>query len=584
MTIQLVTCLALLVVAGANAETYDWKQATGPLKTRWAKEVTPDNALPEYPRMQMVRKDWLNLNGLWDLKLGDGTEAKILVPYPVESALSGVMKHSDRLTYRRTFAVPKGWFGQRVLLHFGAVDWEAKVSVNGKELGIHRGGYDGFSFDITDALKPTGPQEVTVEVFDPTDDSGQPRGKQTLKPGSIMYTPSSGIWQTVWLEPVPAAPIETLRIVPDVDAGCVHVTVVGKGDVEVTVLDGGRKVGQGKGLAGAAITIPLRNAKLWSPDAPFLYDLKINCGGDAVTSYFGMRKIALAKDATGITRPMLNGNFIFQVGPLDQGFWPDGLYTAPTDAALKFDIEMTKKFGMNCTRKHLKVEPDRWYYWCDKLGLLVWQDMPSVNSYTKNPQPINVPQFQTELVRMVTNLWNHPAIIMWVVFNESQGQHNTEALVAKVKVLDPSRLVNNASGDADKNCGDVIDNHTYPGPSCPKPEEKRAAVLGEFGGLGLPVDGHTWTQKTWGYKGMASRDELTQTFVTLMAKAWALKESPGLSATIYTQITDVETECNGLLTYDREIVKMDMDRVAAANRGEFPPPPEVKAMVKPLPK
>ncbi len=579
MKTQLAICLALLAIQGAHAEAQDWKQATGPLKTRWAKEVTPDNALPEYPRMQMVRKDWLNLNGLWNLKLGDGTESKILVPYPPESALSGVMKHSDRLTYRRTFAVPKDWLGQRVLLHFGAVDWEAKVSVNGQELGTHRGGYDEFSFDITDALKPAGPQEVTVEVFDPTDDSGQPRGKQTLKPGGIMYTPTSGIWQTVWLEPVPAAHIEALRIVPDVDAGCVHVTVVGKGDVEVIALGGGREVGRAKGQAGTVITIPVRHAKLWSPDAPFLYDLKIKCGGDEVSSYFGMRKIALAKDAAGITRPMLNGEFIFQVGPLDQGFWPDGLYTAPTDAALKFDIEMTKKLGMNCTRKHIKVEPDRWYYWCDKLGLLVWQDMPSVNSYTDKPQPINVPQFETELVRMVTNLWNHPSIIMWVLFNESQGQHNTEALVAKVKALDPSRLINNASGDADKHCGDVIDRHSYPGPGSPKPEEKRAAVLGEFGGLGLPVDGHTWTQKTWGYKGVTSRDELTRSFVKLMAKAWALKDNPGLSATIYTQITDVETECNGLLTYDREIVKVDIDRVAAANRGKFPPPPEVKVIV-----
>ena len=566
-----------LVPLAAAAE---WKPADGPLKTRWAKDVSPEKVLPEYPRPQLVRKDWLNLNGLWDIKLGDGTETKILVPFAIESALSGVMKHVDRVTYRRSFEIPKGWSGQQVLLHFGAVDWETKVSLNGKELGVHRGGYDAFSFNITAALKAEGAQEITVEVFDPTNDGGYPRGKQTLTPRSIMYTATTGIWQTVWLEPVAAAHIEALKIVPDVDGGCLRLTVTGSGTAEAVASDGGKDVARASGEAGSELKLAIPNPKLWSPDAPFLYDLRVSLKSgdktvDTVTSYFGMRKIALGKDDKGVTRMMLNGKPVFQVGPLDQGFWPDGLYTAPTDEALRFDVAETRRLGFNTTRKHLKVEPDRWYYWCDKLGLMVWQDMPSINSYG-GKQPIDKPQFKTELLSMVTNQWNHPAIIMWVIFNESQGQHDTEALVAEVKALDPSRLINNASGNDDKNCGDVIDKHTYPGPDSPKPEENRAAVLGEFGGLGLPVDGHTWSKKTWGYKGTESIEDLTAGYEKLLAKAWELRASAGLSAVIYTQLTDVETECNGLLTYDREINTVVPARAAAANTGTATQPPASK--------
>ena len=567
-----------LVPPAAAAE---WKPADGPLKTRWAKDVAPEKVLPEYPRPQLVRKDWLNLNGLWDIKLGDGTETKILVPFAIESALSGVMKHVDRVTYRRSFEIPKGWSGQQVILHFGAVDWETKVSLNGKELGVHRGGYDAFSFNITAALKSEGAQEITVEVFDPTDLGGQARGKQKLKPGSIMYTPTTGIWQTVWLEPVPQTHIESLKIVPDVDGGCLRLTVTGAGTAEAIASDGGKDVAQASGVAGSELKLAIPNPKLWSPDAPFLYDLRVSLKSgdktvDTVTSYFGMRKIALGKDDKGVTRMMLNGKPVFQVGPLDQGFWPDGIYTAPTDEALRFDIAETKRLGFNTTRKHVKIEPDRWYYWCDKLGLMVWQDMPCGNSYTDKPQPIDKPQFKTELVSMVTNYRNHPAIIMWVIFNESQGQHDTEALVAEVRALDPSRLINNASGNDDKNCGDVIDKHTYPGPDSPKPEENRAAVLGEFGGLGLPVDGHTWSKKTWGYQGTKSIEDLTLGYEKLLAKAWELQAKAGLSAVIYTQLTDVETECNGLLTYDREINKVVPARAAAANTGTATQPPASK--------
>ena len=572
----------------ANA---DWKPAAGPLMTRWAKDLSVSSALPEYPRPQMVRKEWLNLNGLWDLKLGDGTEASILVPFAIESALSGVMKHSDRLTYRRSFEIPQGWSGRRVLLHFGAVDWETKVSINGKEVGVHRGGYDEFSFDITSALKPQRAQEIKIEVFDPTNDGGQPRGKQTLFPKGIMYTPTSGIWQTVWLEPVAEAHIGSLKLAPDLDGGCLRVTVEragpgAKGEantVEAVASDGDQPVAQVSGPAGQEIKLDLANPKLWSPDAPHLYDLKVTLksGGkvvDSVTSYFGMRKISLGKDEKGIIRPLLNGKFVFQVGPLDQGFWPDGIYTAPTDEALRSDIETMKKLGFNCVRKHLKVEPARWYYWCDKLGLMVWQDMPSANSYPgkRRPVPVDKPQFKQELLSMVSGRRNHPSIIMWVIFNENQGQHDTEALVAAVKELDPSRLINSGSGSTEQKWGDVIDKHSYPGPDSPQPAEHRAAVLGEFGGLGLKVDGHTWGQKTWGYKGVADIEALTSGYEQLLAKAWVLRDQPGLSAVIYTQLTDVESEANGLLTYDRAVNKVDLARAAAANTGKPRPAPVAK--------
>lgn len=581
--LSLIATAWLALSLAPDARAAEWQQATGPLKTRWAKEVSPANALPEYPRPQMVRKDWQNLNGLWDIKLGDGTETQILVPYPIESALSGVMKHSDRMTYRRSFAVPKDWSGRKVLLHFGAVDWETKVSVNGNEFDIHRGGYDPFSFDITAALKPEGPQEITVEVFDPTNDGGEPRGKQSLTSGSIMYTPTSGIWQTVWLEPVAETHIESLKMVPDLDAGCLRLTVNGSGTVEAVASDGGKQVAQVSGAAGSEIILPIPNPKLWNPGSPHLYNLQVSLKSgdqlvDTVTSYFGMRKIALGKDENGITRMMLNGKPVFQVGPLDQGFWPDGIYTAPTDEALRFDIAETLRLGFNCTRKHIKVEPQRWYYWCDKLGLMVWQDMPSINSYG-GKQPIDAPQFKTELQRMVEAHWNHPSIIMWVIFNESQGQHDTESLVAMTQKLDPSRLINNASGDTDKHCGDVIDQHRYPGPGSPKPEANRAAVLGEFGGLGLPIDGHTWSKKTWGYKGTSSMEALTRGYEKLLVKSWELNKDPGLAAVIYTQLTDVETECNGLLTYDREINKVIPERAAAVNTGKLPQPLVLKEVL-----
>jgi hypothetical protein len=598
---------AVVVLFGSAVASLaaDWKPAKGPLMTRWAKDVDPARVLPEYPRPQMVRKSWLNLNGLWQLAFGKQGEEppfgkqldrQILVPFPVESALSGVMKHSDRLWYRRTIVVPKEWAGKRVLLHFGAVDWDTRVWVNGKKVGDHRGGYDAFSFDITAALKKSGDQELVVGVWDPTDKGTQPRGKQVLKPGGIMYTPTTGIWQTVWLEPVAATSIESLTITPDVDKGEVRVSVRGRGQIgdaqiRATVLDDGKEIASANGALGAELVLKVASAKLWSPDNPFLYGLKVSITGktqdaiDEVQSYFGMRKISVGKDENGITRLLLNKKFVFQYGPLDQGFWPDGLYTAPTDEALKYDIEITKKLGFNMTRKHVKVEPARWYYWCDKLGLLVWQDMPSGDRGIsgKDPDlkrsPESAKQYEMELRRMIAGLRNHPSIIMWVVFNEGWGQFDTPRIVQLARELDPTRLVNNASGWTDRGVGDVHDWHAYPGPASPKPDRRRAAVLGEYGGLGLGIDGHSWSGKIWGYQGTKDSVELTRRYERLAAGVWKLKDDPGLSAAVYTQITDVETEGNGLLTYDRAVIKVDLERVRAVNRGDLSRVPQMKVVV-----
>ena len=590
-----------LICCAAGAEA--WKPADGPLKTRWTKDVSPENALPEYPRPQMVRKEWQNLNGLWQFSsaqvgeeppVGKDLKEQILVPYPVESALSGIMRHESRMWYRRNFEVPADWKGRHVLLHFDAIDWEATVYLNGKKLATHRGGYDAFGFDITGFLKPDGPQELLVGVFDPTDgkepkddpEAGhQPRGKQVLKPGGIMYTPTSGIWQTVWMEPVNPAFIEGLRIVPDVDGGKVQITVnaqnAGHGaqvtaDASFTSNEGGNATafsGSASGPTGKPLEIQVPNAQLWSPDHPSLYSLhvKLTSKGkvtDEVDGYFAMRKISLGKNEGGITRMLLNNKFVFQVGPLDQGFWPDGIYTAPTDAALKFDIEAEKKLGFNMVRKHVKVEPERWYYWADKLGLLVWQDMPAGDNGT----PESIEQFGHELGRMIAGRGNHPCIVMWVVFNEGWGEKQADVpgFVERVRKLDPTRLVDDASGWTDKGVGDVMDMHHYPDPSMPKPEENRAAVLGEFGGLGLPIDGHMWkqTNKNWGYRKIDNQKELTDAYVRMLGRAWTLKDK-GLSACVYTQTTDVETESNGLLTYDREVFKVDPDRAAAAAAGQL---------------
>jgi beta-galactosidase/beta-glucuronidase len=584
-----------LLLSVLAPSVWAWQPAAGPLKTRWAKDVSPEKAHREYPRPQMVRKDWLNLNGLWDLAIagkdGKPTEfpLQILVPFPVESALSGVMKsvsENDRIWYRRTFEVPTAWRERRVWLHFGAVDFETTVWVNGQQVGQHRGGYDGFSFDITGALNKAGANELVVSVSDPTDAGTQPRGKQVRQPKGIWYTSTSGIWQTVWLEPVSPASILDLKITPDVDAGTVLVrptatATLGGFTLEVVVREGIRRVGTASIVPGTQATIAIEKPRLWTPESPHLYDLEVTLKLghrtiDKVESYFGMRKISLGKDDKGFTRLLLNNKPYFQFGPLDQGFWPDGIYTAPTDEALRYDIEMTKKLGFNLARKHVKVEPDRWYYWCDKLGLLVWQDMPSGDRYisrtasdiTRSPE--SATEFESELQALVKGRGNHPCIVMWVPFNEGWGQWETARVVEMTKKLDPSRLVDDASGWTDRGVGDVMDMHKYPGPSDPEPEKNRASVLGEFGGLGLPIPGHTWQeQKNWGYRSYTNSEALTSAYVDLVAKLFPLIEEKGLSAAIYTQTTDVEIEVNGLMTYDREMVKMDLTKVANANRRKF---------------
>jgi hypothetical protein len=605
-------CIVLCIYVSAWA---GWKPAEGPLMTRWAKQVSPDKVHSEYPRPQMVRKDWLNLNGLWDYAIRPkdsprpaGFDGQILVPFAAESALSGVGKavgEANRLWYRRTFESPKKWANKRILLHFGAVDWETTVWVNGKELGTLRGGYNPFTFDITDALNKTGSQEIILSVWDPTDTGYQPRGKQVRKPEGIWYTAVTGIWQTVWLEPVASARIESLNIVPDVDEQAVDIVMAvrpsgSEATVKVTVLDGKKNVSEGEikmsgggnvSFATPRIKLGVKNAKLWSHDSPFLYDLKVTLKDsqgkkvDEVQSYFGMRKISLGKDDKGITRMFLNNKPLFQFGPLDQGWWPDGLYTAPTDEALRYDIETLKQLGCNMMRKHVKVEPDRLYYWCDKLGLLVWQDMPSGDRFIGGNDPDIVRseesarQFDLELGRVIDSLRNHPCIIMWVPFNEGWGQFDTPRVVELIKKLDPNRLVDCASGWTDRGVGDVHDIHSYPGPDAPPVEEKRAIVLGEFGGLGLPVKGHIWhDEKSWGYRRFNNSEELTTAYVVLLDNLRPLIAG-GLSAAVYTQTTDVEVEVNGFMTYDRAMIKMDADKIGVANRRLYLPPPIVKMVV-----
>ncbi|GAC1514236.1 MAG: hypothetical protein NVS1B4_01430 [Gemmatimonadaceae bacterium] len=573
--VALLTLAALCAIAARSASA----QPPSPrLVTRWARDVTADRVLPEYPRPQLVRPRWQNLNGRWDYAIRPRDaqrpaifDGPILVPFAVESQLSGVARtvtDSQRLWYRRTFEAPRRVRGERLLLHFGAVDWETTVLVNGREVGTHRGGYDPFTFDITDALRARGPQELVVSAWDPSDHGDQPRGKQVLKPKSIWYTAVTGIWQTVWLEPVPATHIASIRVTPDVDAGTMTLHVAAAGArhpirLQATVLaDGGgtrdSTIAEGS-ATGDSLVLRIPRAHLWSPDDPYLYRIRVRLvGSDAVESYFAMRKIALARDSAGSIRIALNGKALFQYGPLDQGWWPDGLYTAPTDAALRSDVETTKKLGFNMARKHVKVEPDRWYYHCDRLGLLVWQDMPSGNNTT----PAGKVEFAAELERVVDALRNHPSIVMWVPFNEGWGQHDTERHVSWLKQHDPTRLVNDASGWTDKGVGDVLDVHAYPGPTTPGREANRAVVLGEFGGLGLPVAGHTWLEaNNWGYRSFTTLESLAATYRDRVAQLRVLRRE-GLAAAVYTQTTDVETEVNGVLTYDREIVKLPADAVA----------------------
>lgn len=590
-----VTIVLLLSCLGAIAQ---YQPAGDKIKTRWASEVNPDNPLPEYPRPLMTRQNWQNLNGLWnyaitpkDGKQPSNYEGQILVPFCVESSLSGVQKTvgADKaLWYQREFSLPKGWKGQRVLLHFGAVDWMADVWVNGIRVGSHTGGYTPFSFDITQTLNGKD-NTLVVRVWDPTDDSYIPHGKQVNKPRGIFYTAVTGIWQTVWLEPVPERYIASVKTTPDLERGTVTVVPDFMGadaDVlyQVEVSYEGRTVASGKALGGQPVEVNMPEGFLtWTPDHPYLYDMKVTVLSngkkvDEVDSYFAMRSFGTKRDESGMVRLTLNGKPIFHFGPLDQGWWPDGLYTAPTDEALAYDVEKTKELGFNMIRKHVKVEPARWYYHCDRLGMIVWQDMPSggrgpgwqTDKYFDGPESLRSKEseecYKKEWKEIIESLISQPCIGVWVPFNESWGQFKTPEIVEMTKTLDPTRLVNPASGGNFYPCGDILDLHHYPEPKMVLYDPTRATVLGEYGGIGRKVEGHTWVKdQGWGYVEFESESQVTDTYVEYAEQLYKMAFQ-GFSAAVYTQTTDCETELNGLMTYDRAVIKLNPERLLLINR------------------
>ena len=585
-TVCLVAPLSCRTPDTTPSRSHDGPDRPAPLATRWGLALDPEAPLPEYPRPTLVRRRWLNLNGTWQFEaapgvqpppLGRELEGEVLVPFPLESALSGVGEAPEHAWYKRTFKLPKGWRGDRVLLHFGAVDWEAEVWVNGAAFPVHRGGYEPFSFDVTDALLPMVPeQEIVVRVWDPTDAGEQPRGKQVSRPEGIWYSSVTGIWQTVWIEPVPRRGIDDVRIEPRPAEGGVAVTArgsdpLGEDVVEVEVLERGGLLAARRGPVGEKLWLPIPGPRSWSPDDPFLYDLRVTRTApdgkirDRVESYFGLRTITLEPDEEGTPRFHLNGEPLFAMGLLDQGWWPDGLYTAPSDDALRHDVALAKEMGFNLLRKHVKVEPERWYFWCDQLGMLVWQDMPN----GENRTPGGREQFEAELAGMIASRRHHPSIVQWIVFNEGWGQYDGERLTERVQTLDPTRLVTCASGWNDTGAGHVLDVHHYPGPTRPEEADARAAVLGEYGGLALPVEGHMWKPRSWGYASVEDADGLAFGYELFQREIGRLREE-GLCAAVYTQLSDVETECNGLVTYDRAVVKVDRERIARANRGNLP--------------
>ena len=585
----------MLVTTAAIAQ---YAPAGDKIKTQWAEKVSPDNALPEYPRPMMVRPDWKNLNGLWQYaitpkgeKAPQKYEGDILVPFCIESSLSGVQKEvgpDNALWYQKTFSVPANWKSGRVLLHFGAVDWMADVWVNDIKVGSHTGGYTPFTFDITQALK--GKQnEIVVRVWDPTNSSYIPHGKQVIKPRGIFYTSVTGIWQTVWLENVPEDYIQNLVTTPDFDKASVSVEVdfsnSTKDDLyQVEVSFEGELVATGKSINGQPVEVNMPKDFLrWTPDHPFLYDMKVSVLRkgkvvDAIESYFAMRSFGTQRDDNGIVRLTLNGLPIFHFGPLDQGWWPDGLYTAPTDEALAYDIQKTKDLGFNMIRKHVKVEPARWYYHCDRIGLIVWQDMPSggrgpewqTTQYYQGPESLRSLEseecYKKEWTEIINSLKSVPCIGVWVPFNESWGQFKTPEIVEMTKKLDPTRLVNPASGGNFYTCGDILDVHHYPEPKMELYDPTRATVLGEYGGIGRKVEGHTWVKdQGWGYVEFDTEEKVTDTYVEYANLLYKMAFQ-GFSAAVYTQTTDCETELNGLMTYDRKVVKMDEKRLLQINR------------------
>lgn len=576
-----------------------WHPVGDKIQTKWALEIDPSNVLPEYPRPIMERSEWQNLNGLWEYAIVDRGAAlpaefdgQILVPFAVESALSGVGREvgeQKELIYRRNFTLPADWRGKQVLLHFGAVDWQADVWVNEVKIGSHTGGFTPFSFDITPALKAKGENRLLVKVWDPTDRGTQPRGKQVSRPGGIWYTPVTGIWQTVWMEPVAANHIAQLRITPDIDRSLLTVeAALSRPEisdlVEVSVYDGMRLVAEGKSLGSLPVEVRMpADTRLWSPDDPFLYTLKVTLKSngrtvDSVDSYAAMRKFSTRRDVDGIVRLELNNAPLFQFGPLDQGWWPDGLYTAPTDEALLYDIQKTKEWGFNMIRKHIKVEPARWYTYCDQLGIIVWQDMPSGDRnpewqnrrYFDGAERTRLPQseacYRKEWREIMDCLYSYPCIGTWVPFNEAWGQFKTPEIAEWTKQHDPTRLVNPASGGNHYTCGDMLDLHNYPHPEMYLYDAQRATVLGEYGGIGLVLKDHLWEpNRNWGYVQFNSSKEATDEYVKYADMLYRLAKR-GFSAAVYTQTTDVEVEVNGLMTYDRKVIKLEEERVREANR------------------
>ncbi len=584
--------------SGSLAQPVSFPQATMKMSTRWSSEIDQDNPHSEYPRPTMERKDWLSLNGRWYFATsgkdaGVPTDFKkiIIVPFPVESALSGINQKiapENKIWYKRTFFIPEEWSGKLVQLHFGASDWETTVFINGKEIGKHRGGYDPFSFDISPYLDERGVQEIIVSVWDPTDSYHQPRGKQKLDPAGIWYTPVSGIWQTVWIEPVNFTFVEGIKIAPDIDNSSITIHAISTNPMPADSLLAnislkGQAVCDSKFAIDQTVSITIPNQSLWSPEAPILYDIRISLVRkgeiiDMVSSYFGMRKIAVAQDAKGIRRLFLNNKPLFQFGLLDQGWWPNGLYTAPNDEALKSDIVQTKALGYNVIRKHVKVEPERWYMHCDRLGMLVWQDMPNSDKSAvwKGPSGvdgeeidrefISEAQYKIEYEAMVDNLFNHPSIVKWIPFNEGWGQFKTLEIYKWVDALDTTRLIGGPSGGNYFPVGDTRDYHKYPGPEMPPTDPDRALVLGEFGGLGYPVEGHLWQKdKNWGYVNIKNQKDLIAMYIGLIDQLKPMI-ALGLSAAIYTQTTDVEGEINGVMTYDRKVVKLNNKKVLKAHQ------------------
>ncbi|GKG75993.1 beta-galactosidase [Parabacteroides goldsteinii] len=589
-------CCALALTVCAQAQ---WKPAGDKIKTKWAEQIDPQNVLPEYPRPQLERTDWVNLNGEWEYAIKPKGEVEpnsfdgnILVPFAVESSLSGVQKEvgeNNELWYKRSFTVPANWKNKDVVLNFGAVDWKADVFINDILIGSHQGGFTPFSFNITPYLTGKSNQKLVVRVWDPSDRGYQPRGKQTSNPEGIWYTPVTGIWQTVWLEPVATNHITSVKSIPNIDNGTMNVTVgtsqpCNTAVVEVKLLDKGQVVASAKGIQGKELRLAVQNPTLWDTSNPYLYDMKVSLTKDGkvvddVKSYTAFRKISSKRDANGIMRMQLNNKNLFQYGPLDQGWWPDGLYTAPTDEALLYDIVKTKDWGFNMIRKHVKVEPARWYYHCDKEGMLVWQDMPSgdmgnqwaphtYNGGTdKERSSASIANYYQEWKEIMDLCVSHPSVVVWVPFNEAWGQFDTEKVAEWTKNYDPSRLVNPASGGNHRACGDILDLHNYPGPSMFLFDPQRVTVLGEYGGIGLPLENHLWWNKrNWGYVQFKNSDEVTAEYVKY---ANELKEmvDRGFSAAVYTQTTDVEGEVNGLMTYDRKEIKINEAAVKNANQA-----------------